>query len=103
MFDNVRRILCIVSILDPHLKTIKDTAPEFTENMFDMDSIFEFEFLTFCCKRSIDSNHNEQFVDPAGFKNMEESPCPVESRVRTTSKSLSPSSCCTHTPILYDV
>ena len=42
--DNVRRILCIGVMLDPRFKTIKDTSPEFTENMFDMDSVvFEFE------------------------------------------------------------
>ena len=29
--DNVRRILCIGAMLDPRFKTIKDTAPEFTE------------------------------------------------------------------------
>ena len=30
--DNVQRILCIGAMLDPHFKTIKDTAPEFTEH-----------------------------------------------------------------------
>ena len=44
--DNVRRILCIGSMLDPHFKTIKDTAPEFTESMLDMDTVFQFELLT---------------------------------------------------------
>ncbi len=42
---NVRMILCIRSMLDPHFKTIKDTAPEFTENILDMDSVLEFELL----------------------------------------------------------
>jgi len=32
-------------MLDPRFKTIKDTAPEFTESMLDMDSVFEFELL----------------------------------------------------------
>jgi hypothetical protein len=32
-------------MLDPLFKTIKDTVPEFTERMFDMDSVFEFELL----------------------------------------------------------
>ena len=31
--DNVRRILCIGSTLDPRFKTIKDTSPEFTEHV----------------------------------------------------------------------
>ena len=35
--DNVRRILCIGAMLDPRFKTIKETAPEFTESMLDMD------------------------------------------------------------------
>ena len=43
--DNVRRILCIGAMLDPEFKTIKDTAPEFTESMLDMDAVFEFELL----------------------------------------------------------
>ena len=43
--DNVRRILCIGAMLDPRFKTIKDTAPEFTESMLDMDAVFEFELL----------------------------------------------------------
>ncbi len=43
--DNVRRILCIGSMLDPRFKTIKETAPEFTESMLDMDSVFEFELI----------------------------------------------------------
>ena len=43
--DNVQRILCIGAMLDPHFKTIKDTAPEFTESMMDMDAVFEFELL----------------------------------------------------------
>ena len=33
-------------MLDPHFKTIKDTSPEFTESMLDMDVVFEFELLT---------------------------------------------------------
>ena len=32
-------------MLDPRFKTIKDTAPEFTESMLDMDTVFEFELL----------------------------------------------------------
>jgi hypothetical protein len=32
-------------MLDPRVKTIKDTVPEFTERMLDMDSVFEFELL----------------------------------------------------------
>ena len=43
--DNVRRILCIGAMLDPRFKTIKDTAPEFTESMLDMDAVFQFELL----------------------------------------------------------
>ncbi len=43
--DNVRRILCIGVTLDPRFKTIKDSTPEVTERMFDMDSVFEFEHL----------------------------------------------------------
>ena len=43
--DNVRRILCIGAMLDPRFKTIKDTAPDFTESMLDMDAVFEFELL----------------------------------------------------------
>ncbi len=43
--DNVRRILCIGTMLDPRFKTIKDTASEFTESMLDMDTVFEFELL----------------------------------------------------------
>ncbi len=43
--DNVRRILCIGAMLDPHFKTIKDTSPEFTEIILDMDTVFEFELL----------------------------------------------------------
>ena len=43
--DNVRRILCIGAMLDPRFKTIKETAPEFTESMVDMDSVFEFELM----------------------------------------------------------
>ena len=30
-------------MLDPRFKTIKDTTPEFTESMLDMDTVFEFE------------------------------------------------------------
>jgi hypothetical protein len=43
--DNVRRILCIGAMLDTCFKTIKETAPEFTESMLDMDSVFEFELM----------------------------------------------------------
>jgi len=43
--DNIRRILCIGSMLDPRFKTIRDTSPEFTESMLDTDSVFEFEIL----------------------------------------------------------
>ena len=43
--DNVRRILCIGAMLDPRFKTIKETAPEFTDSMLDMDSVFEFELM----------------------------------------------------------
>ena len=43
--DNVRRILCIGAMLDLRFKTIKDTAPEFTESMLDIDTVFEFELL----------------------------------------------------------
>ena len=43
--DNVRRILCIGAMLDPRFKTIKDTTPEFTESMLDMDTVFQFELL----------------------------------------------------------
>jgi len=43
--DNVRRILCIGAMLDPRFKTIKEAAPEFTESMLDMDSVFEFELM----------------------------------------------------------
>ena len=32
-------------MLDPRFKTIKDTAPEFTESMLDMDAVFQFELL----------------------------------------------------------
>ena len=32
-------------MLDPRFKTIKDTTPEFTESMLDMDTVFEFELL----------------------------------------------------------
>ena len=32
-------------MMDPRFKTIKDTTPEFTESMLDMDSVFEFELL----------------------------------------------------------
>ncbi len=32
-------------MLDPRFKTIKDTAPDFTEIMLDMDAVFEFELL----------------------------------------------------------
>ena len=32
-------------MLDPRFKTIKETAPEFTESMLDMDSVFEFELM----------------------------------------------------------
>ena len=32
-------------MLDPRFKTIKDTAPEFTESMLDMDTVFQFELL----------------------------------------------------------
>ncbi len=32
-------------MMDPRFKTIKDTAPEFTESMLDMDTVFEFELL----------------------------------------------------------
>ena len=32
-------------MMDPHFKMIKDTSPEFTENMLDMDSVFEFELM----------------------------------------------------------
>ena len=53
--DNVRRILCIGAMLDPHLKTIKDTAPEFTENMLDMDSVFEFELLVRWVPKDLDT------------------------------------------------
>jgi hypothetical protein len=42
---NVRRILYIGSMLDPPFKTRKDTSPEFTEIMLDMDSVFEFELV----------------------------------------------------------
>ena len=31
--------------MDPHFKTMKDTTPEFTEIILDMDSVFEFELL----------------------------------------------------------
>ena len=31
--------------MDPRFKTIKDTTPEFTESMLDMDAVFEFELL----------------------------------------------------------
>ena len=43
--DNVRRILYIGAILDPRFKTIKVTAPVFTESKLDMDSVFEFVSL----------------------------------------------------------
>jgi len=33
------------AMLDPQFKTIKDTTPEFTDIMLDMDSVFEFELL----------------------------------------------------------
>ncbi len=42
---NVRRILYIGTRLDPHFKTIKDTGPDFTERILDMDSVFEIELL----------------------------------------------------------
>ena len=32
-------------MLDPPFKTIKDTTPEFTESMLDMDTVFQFELL----------------------------------------------------------
>ncbi len=32
-------------MLDPRFKTTKDTAPEFTESMLDMESVFEFELM----------------------------------------------------------
>ena len=38
-------ILCIGAMLDPRFKTIKDTAPEFTESMLDMDAVLQFELL----------------------------------------------------------
>ncbi len=37
--------LCIGGTLDPRFKSIKDVSPEFTENILDMDSVFEFELL----------------------------------------------------------
>ena len=43
--DHVRRFLFIVNDGPTLLKTIKDTAPEFTERILDMDSVFEFELL----------------------------------------------------------
>ena len=40
------KILCIGAMLDPRFKTIKETAPEFTALMIDMNSVFEFELLS---------------------------------------------------------
>ena len=79
--DNVRKTLCIWGTLDPLFKTIKDTTPEFTERMINMDSLFEFELLDrwvpkdletclFCGKRCIDINHNEHLIDSTGFKSI---------------------------------
>ena len=33
-------------MLDPRFKKIKDTSPEFTESMLDMDAVFQFELLS---------------------------------------------------------
>ena len=44
--DNVRRMLCIGSMLDPRFKTTQDTVPEFTDHMIDIHSVFEFELLS---------------------------------------------------------
>ena len=43
--DNVRRILCIGTMMGPRCKTIKGTTPKFTESMLDMNSVFECELL----------------------------------------------------------
>jgi hypothetical protein len=43
--ENVRRILCIGTMMGPRCKTIKGTTPEFTESMLGMNSVFECELL----------------------------------------------------------
>jgi hypothetical protein len=62
-------------MLDPRFKTIKVTAPEFTESMLDMDSVFEFELMA-------------RWVPEEP-----EAACSIVKDASTVSKSLSPSSC----------
>ena len=45
----------IGAMLDPHFKTRKDTTPEFTERILDMDSVFEFELLTRWVPKELDA------------------------------------------------
>jgi hypothetical protein len=48
--------MCLgVLILDPHFKTIKDTVPEFTESMLDVDPVFEFELLVRWVPKELDA------------------------------------------------